>query len=89
MTLLNAYHAFKQKGESQDWCFQNFLNYRSLKAADDIREQLKQIVIKVGLSLNSTEHGTESYYGNLKFSLLEGYFTQVLKIFIFFERKQI
>lgn len=28
LTLLNAYHAYKQNGGSKDWCFQNFINAR-------------------------------------------------------------
>jgi len=80
---LNAYNAFKQKGDSQDWCYQNFLNYRSLKAADDIREQLKQIMIKIGLSMASAEPGTDNYYVNIKKCLLSGYFMQVINCFMF------
>lgn len=28
LTLLNAYHAYKQNGGSKDWCFTNFINAR-------------------------------------------------------------
>lgn len=28
LTLLNAYHAYKQNGGSKDWCFSNFINAR-------------------------------------------------------------
>lgn len=28
LTLLNAYHAYKQNGGSKDWCFTNFINSR-------------------------------------------------------------
>ena len=40
LTLLNVYHAFKQNQESADWCYEHFLNSRSLKAADSVRSQL-------------------------------------------------
>lgn len=40
LTLLNVYHAYKQNGEDADWCYQNFLNLRSLKSADNVRSQL-------------------------------------------------
>ena len=40
LTLLNVYHAFKQNQESADWCYEHFLNSRSLKAADSVRGQL-------------------------------------------------
>lgn len=76
-TLLNAYHAFKQKKENQDWCYQNYLNYRSLKAADDVREQLKQIAIKQGVKLVSTDYNSPLYYENIKKCIIAGYFMQV------------
>lgn len=38
--MLNVYHAYKQHGEDNEWCFANFLNHRSLKAADNVRGQL-------------------------------------------------
>lgn len=28
LTLLNAYHAYKQNGGSKDWCFTNYINSR-------------------------------------------------------------
>jgi HrpA-like RNA helicase len=40
LTLLNVYHAYKQNAEDADWCYQNFLNMRSLKSADNVRSQL-------------------------------------------------
>uniref|UniRef100_A0A8C4I4Y5 ATP-dependent RNA helicase DHX15 n=1 Tax=Dicentrarchus labrax TaxID=13489 RepID=A0A8C4I4Y5_DICLA len=40
MTLLNVYHAFKQNHESTQWCYDNFVNYRSLMSADNVRQQL-------------------------------------------------
>lgn len=48
LTMLNVYHAFKAKGEDSQWCYDNFLNFRSLKSADSVRTQL------VSLALNTT-----------------------------------
>ena len=44
LTLLNVYHAFKQNNEASDWCYDHFLNHRSLKAADSVRSQLVPLV---------------------------------------------
>merc|ERR1712059_160726 len=35
LTLLNVYHAFKQNMEDPQWCYDNFVNYRSLKSSDN------------------------------------------------------
>lgn len=40
LTLLNVYHAYKQHAGDGDWCYQNFLNSRALKSADNVRGQL-------------------------------------------------
>ena len=44
LTLLNVYHAFKQNMEDPQWCYDNFVNYRSLKSADNVRQQLCRIM---------------------------------------------
>jgi pre-mRNA-splicing factor ATP-dependent RNA helicase DHX15/PRP43 len=46
LTMLNVYHAFKQNGESTDWCYQNFISQRSLKNADNVRSQLARIMTR-------------------------------------------
>jgi pre-mRNA-splicing factor ATP-dependent RNA helicase DHX15/PRP43 len=59
-----------------DWCFKNFLNYRHLKAADDVREQLKQLMIKVDIAV-SDEFPLQPNIVSIKKCLLTGYFTQI------------
>ena len=40
LTMLNVYHAYKSHNEDPQWCYEHFLNFRSLKAADSVRTQL-------------------------------------------------
>jgi hypothetical protein len=40
LRLLKVYRAYKQSWESADWCNDNFLSHRSLKAADRMRSAL-------------------------------------------------
>ncbi len=44
LTMLNVYHAFKQNHEDNHWCYENFVNYRSLKSSDNVRTQLGHIM---------------------------------------------
>ncbi len=44
LTMLNVYHAFKQNHASDQWCYENFVNYRSLESANKIRTQLEGIM---------------------------------------------
>lgn len=76
LSLLNAYYAYKQSGDSKDWCYENFLNYRSLQGADSVREQLARIMKKLGLPLISTDFSNPEYYNNIRKCLVGGLFMQ-------------
>ena len=77
LTLLNAYHAYKQNGESKEWCYDNFLNYRSLQSAESVREQLSRIMKKLGLPLIVSDYTSVEYFTNLKKCFIAGLFMQV------------
>lgn len=77
LTLLNIYHAYKQNNGDQKWCWDNFLNARSIKAADSIRQQLVKIMQKSQLKLVSTDFSSKDYYINIRKCLVEGFFMQV------------
>ncbi|KAM7223978.1 P-loop containing nucleoside triphosphate hydrolase protein [Rhypophila decipiens] len=44
LTLLNVYNSWKQNGYSTPWCFENYIQARSMKRAKDVREQLIKIM---------------------------------------------
>lgn len=77
LTLLNVYHAFKQNHEDANWCYENFINYRSLKQADNVRQQLARIMDRFNLKRISTEFTSKDYYLNIRKALVSGYFMQV------------
>lgn len=77
LTLLNVYHAFKQNHEETQWCYDNFLNNRSLKSADNVRQQLARIMDRFNLKRTSTEFNSREYYINIRKSLVTGFFMQI------------
>ncbi|XP_011040915.1 PREDICTED: probable pre-mRNA-splicing factor ATP-dependent RNA helicase [Populus euphratica] len=77
LTLLNVYHAFKQNNEDPSWCYENFINHRALKAADNVRQQLVRIMARFNLKLCSTDFNSRDYYINIRKAILAGYFMQV------------
>lgn len=77
LTLLNAYHAYKQNGGSKDWCFSNFINARSMGSAENVREQLGRLMGRLELRMVSTEFTARDYYTNIKKALTSGMFMQV------------
>jgi len=77
LTMLNVYHAFKQSMEDPQWCYENFVNYRSLKSADNVRQQLSRIMDRFNLKRTSTEFTSKDYYVNIRKALISGHFMQV------------
>ncbi|KAL0075033.1 P-loop containing nucleoside triphosphate hydrolase protein [Phycomyces blakesleeanus] len=77
LTLLNAYHAYKTNNEDPKWCYDNFLNQRSLKSADNVRQQLRRAMENHDLDLVSTPFEDRSYYNNIRKAIASGYFMQV------------
>ncbi|GAU49862.1 hypothetical protein TSUD_134380 [Trifolium subterraneum] len=77
LTLLNVYHAYKQNNEDASWCYDNFVNNRALKSADNVRQQLVRIMARFNLKLCSTDFNSRDYYVNIRKAMLAGYFMQV------------
>ncbi|KAL4598717.1 hypothetical protein ACB092_11G077900 [Castanea dentata] len=77
LTLLNVYHAYKQNNEDPLWCYENFINQRVLKAADNVRQQLVRIMARFNLRLCSTDFNSRDYYINIRKAMVAGYFMQV------------
>lgn len=77
LTLLNVYHAFKQSNEDPNWCYENFINFRSLKSADNVRQQLARIMDRFNLKRTSTDFTSKDYYINIRKALVQGFFMQV------------
>lgn len=59
------------------WCYENFVNYRSLKSADNVRQQLSRIMDRFNLKRTSTEFTSKDYYVNIRKALITGFFMQV------------
>jgi len=76
LTLLNVYHAYKQN-EDPKWCYDNFINNRTMKSADSVRLQLSRIMKRFNLELKSTDFNSKDYYLNIRKSLVAGFFMQV------------
>lgn len=63
---------------AQDWCYNNFLNVRGLKQADNVRQQLKQIFLRMKLDIDAkTDFNSRDYYVNIRKAIASGYFMQV------------
>lgn len=63
--------------EDTNWCYENFVNYRSLKQADNVREQLSRIMDRFNFKRTSTDFSSKDYYINIRKALVQGFFMQV------------
>lgn len=62
--------------EDNNWCFENFVNHRSLKQADNVRQQLSRIMDRFNLKRTSTDFTSKDYYINIRKALVQGFFMQ-------------
>ena len=47
LTLLNVYNQWAETGHSTQWCFENFIQHRSMTRARDVRDQLEGLMERV------------------------------------------
>lgn len=80
ITLLNLYNAFMEvpvKSRSK-WCYDNYINYRSISSAINVRRQLEGTLRRLGFDVENGNHFDSTYYFvNIKKSIFSGYFMQV------------
>eukprot|EP00029_Vermamoeba_vermiformis_P013374 TRINITY_DN828_c0_g1_i1.p1 TRINITY_DN828_c0_g1~~TRINITY_DN828_c0_g1_i1.p1 ORF type:complete len:1026 (+),score=350.52 TRINITY_DN828_c0_g1_i1:132-3209(+) len=54
MTLLKVFKQWEETQFSTQWCFENFIQHRSMKRARDIKEQLEGLLERVEIEKKST-----------------------------------
>lgn len=85
LTLINVYEAFISPEANEigthKWCRDNFLSYRSLTSAKNVRNQLQRLMQKYDLQLISQYNQVPEfeYWENVKKALVAGFFMQVAK----------
>lgn len=81
MTLLNAYFAYEQVpvAERKQWCWDNFINERSMESAGNVRKQLIGIMKKLDIQLTSSDRRGDGSFSvtDIKKALTSGMFMQV------------
>merc|ERR1712241_1521024 len=76
MTLLNVYNQWAETDYSTQWCFENYIQYRSMKRARDVRDQLEGLLERVEIDLVSNP--SESL--NIRKAITAGYFYHTSKL---------
>ncbi|KAH8740432.1 hypothetical protein FG386_002944 [Cryptosporidium ryanae] len=73
LTLLNVYNQWKNNDYSSYWCYDNFLQVKSLKRARDIKDQIDSLLCDK-LNIEITSNPNE--FDFIKKSIAAGFFSQ-------------
>ncbi|CRK93483.1 CLUMA_CG007019, isoform A [Clunio marinus] len=76
LSLLQVYNQWCESDYSTQWCYENFIQYRSMKRARDVREQLVNLMQRVEIDMVSGV--TESI--NIRKAVTAGYFYHIAKL---------
>lgn len=76
LTLLKVYNDWASSGHSKQWCFEKFIQYKSMCRARDIRDQLEKLCDKVEVKLLSDDSDTM----NIRKAILGGFFYNAARI---------
>lgn len=61
---------------SPDWCWKNYLSYRALQQADNVRAQLRRTMERYDLDLVSTDFNDKKYYTQIRQVIAASFFMQ-------------
>ena len=75
VTLLAVYQAWERNKFSNPWCFENFIQARSMRKAQDVRKQLLTIMDRYNFDVVSAGRN----FVNVRKAIVSGYFFHVAK----------
>ncbi|XP_050515877.1 pre-mRNA-splicing factor ATP-dependent RNA helicase DHX16 [Diabrotica virgifera virgifera] len=75
LSLLNVYNQWRDSDYSLQWCYENFIQYRSMKRARDVREQLVNLMTRVEIEIVSNVSETV----DIRKAITSGYFYHIAR----------
>ncbi|KAB1201290.1 putative pre-mRNA-splicing factor ATP-dependent RNA helicase DHX16 [Morella rubra] len=60
IALLKVYNSWKETNFSTQWCYENYIQVRSMKRARDVRDQLEGLLERVEIELTSNENDLDA-----------------------------
>ena len=76
LALMIVFNSWQDSDYSTQWCFENFVQHRSMKQARDIREQLIKMLERVEIELVSDRNAVD----NIKKCITSGFFYHCAKL---------
>ena len=75
LTLLNVYNQWKDTTYSTQWCFENYIQFRSMNRARQVRDQLEVLMERVEIEIQSNPSDTIG----IRKSICAGFFYHTAK----------
>ncbi|CAL5201828.1 unnamed protein product [Lathyrus oleraceus] len=76
IALLKVYNSWKETNYSTQWCYENYIQVRSMKRARDIRDQLAGLLERVEIELTTNSSDLDA----IKKSITSGFFPHSAKL---------
>ncbi|XP_006296554.2 probable pre-mRNA-splicing factor ATP-dependent RNA helicase DEAH6 isoform X2 [Capsella rubella] len=76
IAMLKIYNSWKETNYSTQWCYENYIQVRSMKRARDIRDQLKGLLERVEIEVSSNLNELDS----IRKSIVAGFFPHTAKL---------
>ena len=78
LTLLNIWDNWVETNYSMQWCYENYIQYRSMSRARDVRDQIIGLLDRVEVVLESNEDANDSI--PIRKALTAGYFYNAARL---------
>ena len=80
LALYNVYRRWKEDGYNENWCHDNYIQYRSMVRARDVRDQLESICDRVEIDYKADKPDGDSKNDDIRKSLCEGFFHNICRV---------
>ena len=80
IALLNIYNRWKESGYLENWCYDNYIQYRSMVRARDVRDQLEGLCDRVEVNYKDDKPDGDGKNEAIRKSLCEGFFYNICRL---------
>ncbi len=82
LALLNVFNQWKESNYSETWCYDTYIQVRSMRRARDIKEQLSKICERVDIDFKDPNLSSyeDEYGSNIRKCFVTGYFYNAAKL---------
>lgn len=80
VALMNVYNQWRENGYHEAWCYDNYVQYRSMVRARDVRDQLEGLCDRVEVDYKSDRPDDDKKNECIRKALCEGFFYNICRL---------